>query len=242
MSSITHFCSTYILIHILAKRHIIVYLEYWIQVAIKKLKITASFQMAEFDLQYNCPWHICQRTGLINNISNVGSLFVYIVQDQLSNMLHDISMVLFSLQKVRSKCSSAPWRGLASPILSAWNIQDQTNHDYKCSSQCSGPKAEPFHETDRPGKQTQGKDTAKIRNKFLSSPKSIWKSTAQLGADRDHQTQTSQSSWCPQIISILDFVKYLITYGKWPGVFPKEGESVRAQEPVQSVWWLALRS
>ena len=202
MSSITHFCSTYILIHILAKRHIIVYLEYWIQVAIKKLKITASFQMAEFGLQYYCPWHICQRTGLINNISNVGSLFMYIVHDQLSNMLHDISMVLFSLQKVRFKCSSAPWRGLASPILSAWNIQDQTNHDYKCSSQCSGPKAEPFHETDRPGKQTQGKDPAKNSvipiNLEINSTTGSW----------------SWSSWCPHIISILDFVKYLITCGK----------------------------
>ena len=202
MSLITHFCSTYILIHILAKSHITVYLEYLIQVAIKKLKITASFQMAEFDLQYYCPWHICQRTGLINNISNVGSLFIYIVQDQLSNMLHDISMVLFSLQKVRFKCSSAPWRGLASPILSAWNIQDQTNHDYKCSSQCSGPKAEPFHETNRPGKQTQGKDPAKSSvipiNLEINSTTGSW----------------SWSSWCPHIISILDFVKYLITCGK----------------------------
>ena len=202
MSLITHFCSTYILIHILAKSHITVYLEYLIQVAIKKLKITASFQMAEFDLQYYCPWHICQRTGLINNISNVGSLFIYIVQDQLSNMLHDISMVLFSLQKVRFKCSSAPWRGLASPILSAWNIQDQTNHDYKCSSQRSGPKAEPFHETNRPGKQTQGKDPAKNSvipiNLEINSTTGSW----------------SWSSWCPHIISILDFVKYLITCGK----------------------------
>ena len=57
-------------------------------------------------------------------------------------------------------------------------------------------------------KQTDqaSKRKEKTQQKILSSP-SIWKSTAQLGADRDHLDVLISSAF-------LDVVKYLITYGK----------------------------